>query len=90
MGVCDDLKGMVWTASTAVECFHLAFLAALRTKVHPDRYVLKGGANLRYFYGSQRYSEHIDLDIAARGASASLEHQVDGALKLATAIIKSA
>jgi len=29
----------------------------------PTRYVLKGGANVRYFFGSVRYSEDIDLDV---------------------------
>ena len=79
---------MDWTSSKAIECFHIAFLAALRTKVPPDRYVLKGGANLRYFYGSQRYSEDIDLDVAAQ-ASPSLERQVDSALKIVGPIIKT-
>jgi len=80
---------MLWTSPKAIECFHLAFLAALRTKVQPDRYVLKGGANLRYFYGSQRYSEGIDLDIAAQ-ASPALEDQVDAALKIVMQIIRTA
>jgi len=35
----------------------------------PSRYVLKGGANLRYFFESVRYSEGIDLD-GVLGASA--------------------
>ena len=30
------------------------------------------GANLRYFYGSQRYSEEIDLDIVAGGRSQAI------------------
>ena len=83
---------MNWTPAKAIECFHLAFLAALRTKLQPDRYVLKGGANLRYFYGSQRYSEDIDLDIAgqALSSSLSLEDQVDAALKIVTPIVKAA
>jgi hypothetical protein len=80
---------MDWTSPKAIECFHLAFLVALRTKVQPDRYVLKGGVNLRYFYGSRRYSEDIDLDITAQ-ASPSLEDQVDAALKIVTQIIRAA
>jgi hypothetical protein len=79
---------MDWTRPRAIECFHVAFLAALRTKVPPDRYVLEGGANLRYFYGSQRYSEDIDLDITAQ-ASPSLEKQVDAALKIVASIVKT-
>jgi predicted nucleotidyltransferase component of viral defense system len=36
----------------------------LAKRLEPSRYVLKGGANLRYFYGSLRYSEDIDIDLA--------------------------
>ncbi len=46
-----------------IEFFHLSFLEALSKRVEPTRYVLKGGANLRYFFKSARYSEDIDLDI---------------------------
>jgi hypothetical protein len=45
------------------ELFHVAFLDVLSKRLDPARYVLKGGANLRYFFGSVRYSEDIDLDI---------------------------
>jgi predicted nucleotidyltransferase component of viral defense system len=45
-----------------IELFHLAFLQVLQARLAPARYVLKGGANLRYFFGSVRYSEDIDLD----------------------------
>lgn len=45
-----------------VELFHVAFLDVLSRRLQPDRYVLKGGVNLRYFFGSPRYSEDIDLD----------------------------
>jgi predicted nucleotidyltransferase component of viral defense system len=47
----------------AVELFHVAFLDLLARRVAGNRYTLKGGANLRYFFGSVRYSEDIDLDI---------------------------
>jgi predicted nucleotidyltransferase component of viral defense system len=47
------------------ECFHLAFLQVLHTRLDQSSYVLKGGTNLRYFFESVRYSEDIDLD--ARG-----------------------
>ncbi|HEX3852938.1 MAG TPA: nucleotidyl transferase AbiEii/AbiGii toxin family protein [Polyangiaceae bacterium] len=63
-------------------------MAALRTKVPPDRYVLKGGANLRYFYASQRYSEGIDLDVVVQSLQ-SLEDGVDAALKLVLAVIRA-
>lgn len=51
--------------SQVIEAFHLAFLDVLSVRVDPSRFVLKGGANLRYFFGSVRYSEDIDLDMRA-------------------------
>ncbi len=55
---------MARTAPELIEIFHLCFLTVLRSKLEPSRYVLKGGANLRYFFSSPRYSEEIDFDIA--------------------------
>lgn len=46
-----------------IELFHVAFLDVLSSRLDPTRYVLKGGVNLRYFFGSLRYSEDIDLDM---------------------------
>ena len=45
------------------EAFHLAFLSVLQTSAGHDKFALKGGGNLRFFYGSLRYSEDIDLDV---------------------------
>jgi predicted nucleotidyltransferase component of viral defense system len=45
-----------------IELFHLAFLQVLQARLDQARYVLKGGANLRYFFDSVRYSEDLDLD----------------------------
>jgi hypothetical protein len=56
------------TEPRAIEAFHLAFLAALPTKVPQDRWVVKGGAALRYWFGSLRYSEDIDLDASGIAA----------------------
>lgn len=64
-----------------IEFFHIAFLSVLGSRLDPARYVLKGGANLRYFFASQRYSEDIDLDLI-RPVPWSLEDQVDAALGL--------
>lgn len=50
------------TEPQIIEFFHLAFLQVLQARLHQSRYVVKGGANLRYFFGSHRYSEDIDLD----------------------------
>ncbi len=47
----------------AVEAFHLGFLRALARRLPPSVYALKGGANLRFFFGSIRYSEDLDLDV---------------------------
>lgn len=52
------------SSAQITELFHVAFLDALSKRLDPTRYVLKGGANLRYFFGSLRYSENIDLDVA--------------------------
>ncbi len=54
---------MALSLAQNIECFHLAFLEVLRTRLDASRYVLKGGANLRYFFDSVRYSEDIDLDV---------------------------
>ncbi|MBI5244067.1 MAG: nucleotidyl transferase AbiEii/AbiGii toxin family protein [Elusimicrobia bacterium] len=45
------------------EVFHLEFLRWLGRKLKPADYALKGGANLRFFFKSPRYSEDLDLDI---------------------------
>lgn len=44
------------------EVFHLEFLRALLRRVPADAFALKGGANLRFFFRSIRYSEDMDLD----------------------------
>jgi Nucleotidyl transferase AbiEii toxin, Type IV TA system len=51
-----------------IELFHVAFLDALSKRVDRSRYVLKGGANLRYFFASLRYSEDLDLDLKGEPA----------------------
>ncbi len=50
------------TRAQAIELFHIAFLDVLSKRLDAGRFVLKGGANLRYFFGSIRYSEDVDLD----------------------------
>lgn len=74
---------MPYTTAQVIECFHLAFLGALPERLPRDAYVLKGGANLRYFYGSFRYSEDIDLDVL-RGESWWLADKVNEALVAAS------
>ena len=63
-----------------IELFHVAFLTVLPTRLDPSRYVLKGGANLRYFFESYRYSEDIDLDISGV-EQWQLEEKVDWVLE---------
>lgn len=63
----------------AVELFHLHFLRLLASGRDKDAYVVKGGANLRFFFGSVRYSEDLDLDV--RGTSQeALKERVDAIL----------
>jgi len=54
------------------EVFHFCFLLRLLKISDIDLYVLKGGANLRFFFGSPRYSEDMDLDVVA-GSVATLK-----------------
>lgn len=49
------------------EIFHLEFLRRLGGKIDSKTFAVKGGANLRFFFRSARYSEDMDLD--ARGLS---------------------
>ena len=46
------------------EIFHLEFLRWFSRKVGPKCYALKGGVNMRFFFGSIRYSEDMDLDLS--------------------------
>jgi predicted nucleotidyltransferase component of viral defense system len=62
-----------------IEFFHLAFLQVLPARLDRAHYVIKGGANLRYFFDSVRYSEDIDLD-AVGIEPWKLGEKVDGAL----------
>lgn len=48
----------------AREFFHLVFVRALVRSISPASFSLKGGANLRFFFGSIRYSEDMDIDIS--------------------------
>jgi predicted nucleotidyltransferase component of viral defense system len=52
-----------WTDAQVIEFFHLAFLQVAQGRIDQARYVVKGGASLRYFFESVRYSEDLDLDV---------------------------
>jgi predicted nucleotidyltransferase component of viral defense system len=69
MSTKDNMSSVRWSLREGVEFFHLAFLAELGTRLGKDRYALKGGCNLRFFFKSIRYSEDLDIDVGniARG-----------------------
>lgn len=54
---------MVCNSLQLREIFHLEFLRRLGRTIKPGKYALKGGANLRFFFGSLRYSEDMDFDV---------------------------
>lgn len=54
----------------AREALHVLVLHQLAEAVPPGTVVLKGGVNLRLFFGSRRYSEDLDLDLEPRAQSA--------------------
>jgi hypothetical protein len=68
------------TTQQAVELFHLHFCRALFSGEYRSHYVVKGGCNLRFFFGSIRYSEDLDLDVAV-GAPGTLKRRVDKLLE---------
>lgn len=55
----------IHTARQFVELFHLLFLNQLSRKLDRKCYALKGGANMRFFFKSPRYSDDIDFDLQA-------------------------
>src|SRR5687768_1538565 len=61
----------------AVELFHLVFVRALHASL-ADKTLLaiKGGINLRFFFGSPRLSEDLDLDVFTM-SKGTLENRVD-------------
>ncbi|MHB8876016.1 MAG: nucleotidyl transferase AbiEii/AbiGii toxin family protein [Myxococcaceae bacterium] len=60
----------------AVEAFHLLFLRQLAVGPDRTRFTVKGGCNLRFFFGSIRYSEDLDVDAAAV-STGTLKNKVD-------------
>ena len=59
--------------------FHLLLLRAFETRLDRKSYVVKGGVNLRSWFGSARYSEDLDLD-AVSGEPHELRDAVDKTL----------
>lgn len=82
---------MPLTARQSTELFHLVFLRALVAKGEDKSLVvLKGGCNLRFYFGSIRYSEDMDLDVVVI-ARDTLKNKVDRLLRspLVTAPLKA-
>jgi hypothetical protein len=68
---------MPLTTRQCVEMFHLVFLRALTAKGEDKRLIaLKGGCNLRFYFGSVRYSEDMDLDVTVI-AQGTLRNKVE-------------
>jgi predicted nucleotidyltransferase component of viral defense system len=69
-----------------VETFHLVFLRALVAKGDDKGlFSVKGGINLRFFFGSVRYSEDIDFDVVVI-AKGTLENRVNRLLAAPTVV----
>jgi predicted nucleotidyltransferase component of viral defense system len=72
---------MPLSARQVVEFFHLSFLRALTAKSEEKALVaLKGGSNLRFYFGSVRYSEDIDFDVVVM-ARETLKNKIDRLLR---------
>ncbi len=67
------------TDRQAVEVFHLLFLRAAASGPHRAQLIVKGGCNLRFFFGSIRYSEDLDVDVTIV-AKETLRKNVDKVL----------
>lgn len=59
-----------------IELFHLMFLRQFSTQIDANLYAIKGGCNLRFFFGSVRYSEDLDIDVCTI-AQETLENKVN-------------
>ena len=69
------------TARQTIELFHLLFLRALTAKADDKRLVaLKGGCNLRFYFGSVRYSEDMDFDVSVI-SQGTLANRIDRLLQ---------
>lgn len=71
---------MTLTPRASIELFHLVFLRALVAKGEDKSLIaVKGGCNLRFYFGSIRYSEDIDFDVIVIRKD-TLKKRVDGLL----------
>ena len=60
----------MFTDTQIREVFHFCFLGRLLKLSDPGLCILKGGVNLRFFFGSPRYSEDMDIDVLAGSVQA--------------------
>lgn len=51
------------TPRQSIEVFHLILLGHLGRKLDKQKWALKDGCNLRFFFRSPRYSDDMDLDV---------------------------
>jgi predicted nucleotidyltransferase component of viral defense system len=61
------MKPHIYNVLQIREVFHLEFLRWFSRKLPTAHYALKGGVNLRLFFGSIRYSEDMDIDVQGAG-----------------------
>lgn len=59
-----------------IECFHLVLLRLLESRLDRATWAVKGGVNLRAWFGSLRYSADIDLDVFG-GSVHGLREKID-------------
>lgn len=69
-----------YNAKQYIELFHLLFLDQLSRKLDKKLYALKGGANLRFYFKSIRYSEDVDLDVKIISKE-TLRNKINGILQ---------
>jgi len=60
----------------SAEIFHLLFLRLLSSGPDRSHYVVKGGCNLRFWFGSVRFSEDIELDVHVTSKT-TLKNKID-------------
>jgi predicted nucleotidyltransferase component of viral defense system len=80
---------MAYTDIARVELFQLHVLRLLATGPVKSHLTLKGGCNLRFFFGSVRCSEDMDLDVSQDLLAYALREKVNQVLSgqpLATAL----
>jgi hypothetical protein len=69
----------VKTTLQHIESFHLSLLRMLEARLNRAHWVVKGGVNLRAWFGSRRYSEDLGLDVVNCTAQA-LREKIDKVL----------